>query len=64
MERVLSQDERIRRAEELYARRRMINESRTSATVNVEGTSEGKLTKKTCDTICFMHYYIHMFLCG
>lgn len=46
MERVLSQDERIRRAEELYARRRMINESRTSATVNVEGASEGKLTKK------------------
>ena len=46
MERVLSQEERIRRAEELYARRRMINESRTSATVNVEGASEGKLTKK------------------
>lgn len=46
MERVLSQDERIRRAEEIYARRKMQTQARSSATVNVEGNSEQKLTKK------------------
>lgn len=46
MERVLSQDERIRRAEEIYARRKMQTQARSSATVNVEGNPEQKLTKK------------------
>lgn len=46
MERILSQDERIRRAEELYARRRMQVENRTSATVNVDERNSNKLTKK------------------
>lgn len=46
MERVLSPDERIRRAEELYARRRMQVESRTSATVNVDARRNNSLTKK------------------
>lgn len=46
MERILSQDERIRRAEELYARRRMQVENRTSATVNVDERNTNKLTKK------------------
>lgn len=46
MERVLSQDERIRRAEELYERRKMQNQSRTSATVNVEDTNNNRLIRK------------------
>lgn len=46
MERVLSQDERIRRAEELYARRKMQANCRTSATVNVEDVNTNKITKK------------------
>lgn len=46
MERILSQDERIRRAEELYARRRIQMENRTSATVNVDEKNDNKLTKK------------------
>lgn len=46
MERALSQDERIRRAEELYARRKMIEQSRTSATVNVDEKSSNRITKK------------------
>ncbi len=46
MERVLSPDERIRRAEELYARRRMQVQSRTSATVNVDSKSNSNFTKK------------------
>ena len=46
MERVLSQDERIRRAEELYERRKMQNQTRTSATVNVENNNNNTLTKK------------------
>ena len=45
MERVLSQDERIRRAEEIYARRKM-NETRKSATVQVEAQKPNNLTKK------------------
>lgn len=58
MERVLNQDERIRRAEELYARRKMQNALRKSATVNVEGNNEGNLTKKLiiqC-VICLIMY--------
>ncbi len=46
MERVLSQDERIKRAEEIYARRRMKTQARNNATVNVEGNQEQKITKK------------------
>ena len=46
MERVLSQDERIRRAEELYARTKMQANCRTSATVNVEDVNTNKITKK------------------
>lgn len=46
MERVLSQDERIRRAEEIYARKKMQTESRTRATVNVDAPKENRLTKK------------------
>ena len=46
MERVLNQDERIRRAEEIYARRRQNMQYRTSATVNVDRTQPNNLTKK------------------
>ena len=46
MERVLSQDERIRRAEEIYARRQLENSIRRSATVNLEGNYRNNLTKK------------------
>lgn len=46
MERVLSQDERIRRAEEIYARRKMKIENRTSATVNVDEGNSQRLTRK------------------
>ena len=51
MERVLSQDERIRRAEELYARRKMQANCRTSATVNVEDVNTNKITKKQASAI-------------
>jgi len=58
MERVLSQDERIRRAEELYARRKNQGESRSTATVNVEGVNSSKLTKKLIKQfiICLIIY--------
>lgn len=58
MERVLSQDERIRRAEEIYARRKMQNETRTSATVNVDNQNTNKLTKKLIAqfAICIIIY--------
>lgn len=46
MERVISQDERIRRAEELYARRKMQNTTKTSATVNVDSTNSNKIAQK------------------
>lgn len=46
MERVLSQDERIRRAEELYARRKMQVEYRNSATVNVKENKSNQLRRK------------------
>lgn len=46
MERVLNQDEKIRRAEEIYARRKMQINTRTSATVNVDKTSNRKIKKK------------------
>lgn len=58
MERVLSQDERIRRAEEIYARRRMQTINRTSATVNVENSNNNKLTRKLIiqSIICLVIY--------
>ncbi len=46
MERVLSADERIRKAEEIYARRKLQAESRKSATVNVDDRNNNKLVKK------------------
>ena len=57
MERVLSQDERIRRAEEIYARRKM-NETRKSATVQVEAKKPNNLTKKLVKQfiICLLIY--------
>lgn len=57
MERVLSQDERIRRAEEIYARRKM-NETRKSATVQVEAQKPNNLTKKLVKQfiICLLIY--------
>lgn len=60
VERVLNQDERIRRAEELYARRKMQNEIRRSATVNVQNKGGSDLTKKLiiqC-AICILIYSI------
>ena len=46
MERVLSADERIRKAEEIYARRKLQAESRKSATVNVDNRNSNKFVKK------------------
>ena len=57
MERVLSQDERIRRAEEIYTRRKM-NEARRNATVQVEAQKTNNLTKKLVKQfiICLVIY--------
>ena len=57
MERVLSQDERIRRAEEIYARK-IQAQNRTSATVNVEDGNNNRLTRKliTQFIICVILY--------
>lgn len=46
MERVLSQNEKIRRAEEIYARRKMQTEPRQTATVSVDSRNNNRLTKK------------------
>ena len=46
MERVISQDERIRRAEEIYERRQMQRGTRRSATVNLDNNNGEKLTRK------------------
>lgn len=58
MERVLSPDERIRRAEELYARRRMQATTRTSATVNIDNTNSNKIARKMIIqfVICLLVY--------
>lgn len=58
MERVLSQDERIRRAEELYARRKMQVEYRNSATVNVKENKSNQLRRKLIKQfiICVLIY--------
>lgn len=46
MERVLNPDERIRRAEELYARRKAKIDTRASATVSVDKRNNRKYTRK------------------
>lgn len=46
MERVLNQDERIRRAEEIYEKRNTQINTRKSATVNIDKTSNKKFKKK------------------
>ena len=46
MERVISQDERIRRAEEIYERRQIQRGLRKSATVNIDNNNGDKLTRK------------------
>lgn len=46
MERILSQDERIRRAEEIYQKRKVQTQTKASATVNVKSNSNNKFRKK------------------
>lgn len=60
MERVLSQDERIRRAEEIYARRQNIRERTRNATVNVSEPRNFKLFKRIIlqAVICVLIYFI------
>ena len=60
MERVLDQDERIKRAEEIYARRRNLREKRTRATVTVSEPKNFKLFKKLIlqVIICILIYFI------
>lgn len=60
MERVLSREERIRRAEEIYARRKNIRERTKRATVNVSQPKNFKLLKKVAlqIIICAIIYYI------
>ncbi len=60
MERTLSPDERIRRAEEIYYRRKMQDTSRKSARVNVSDKKEYGLFKKMIlqIAICIMIYAI------
>ncbi len=61
MERVLTQDERIRRAEEIYARRQNLREKTKKATLNVSSEpKEFKLLKKLVlqVIICVLMYFI------
>lgn len=62
MERVINPDERIRRAEEIYARRQNLRERTKKATLNVsaEPTKRAKIVKKVGlqIIICVMIYYI------
>ena len=61
MERLLSQDERIRRAEEIYARRQDLRERTKRATLNVSNeTRNFRLLKKLAlqITICMLMYFI------
>lgn len=63
MERILSQDERIRRAQEIYARRQNVRERTTRATVNISSKEKPKnfrLLKKLIlqAIICVLIYYI------
>ena len=62
MERVLSAEEKIRRAEEIYARRKNQNYRNTTATVNVSGNNRDfKLFKKMIIQvlICLLIYFIY-----
>ncbi len=61
MERILSPDERIRRAEEIYQRRRVQNNRTNQARVNVSSTSRdyGLFKKMMLQiTICLLIYFI------
>ena len=60
MERALSQDERIRRAEEIYYRRQNIRERRREATVNVYEQKNYKVLKRVMiqTIICLLIYCI------
>ncbi len=62
MERILNQDERIRRAEEIYARRQNLRIKTKSATVNVASEAPKKyMTLKKIGLqiiICILIYYI------
>ena len=62
MEKVLSAEEKIRRAEEIYARRKNQNYRNTTATVNVSGNNRDfKLFKKMIIQvlICLLIYFIY-----
>lgn len=61
MERTLSVDEKIRRAEEIYQRKKMQNERKSYATVNVRQKPEHKTIKKMLlqIAICFVIYLIY-----
>ena len=52
MERVISSEERMRRAEEIYFRRKMQGESGTHASVSVENVRKVSLKKKMIIQIC------------
>ena len=61
MERILTPDEKIRRAEEIYYRRRMQDRTRNSARVNVAETktNSGLLKKMILQiAICILIYTI------
>lgn len=61
MDRIISSEERIRRAEEIYNRRRQINGVRVSSTsVNIVAKNKYRLYKKLILQIllCFMTYFI------
>ncbi len=63
MERILNQEERIRRAEEIYARRQMVRDRTRSATVNVSSNAQRKnfrLFKRIAlqMVICLLIYFI------
>ena len=61
MERTLSVDEKIRRAEEIYQRKKNQNERKSYATVNVRQKPEHKTIKKMLlqIAICFVIYLIY-----
>lgn len=60
MEKTLSPDERIRRAEEIYYRKKMQNTNRKSATVNVTNKKDFSMFKKMIlqIAICIVIYAI------
>lgn len=65
MERILSSNERVRRAEEIYARRQNVRERTKKATVNVTEPKNFKLLKRVilqiviCGLIYFIFYLIN-----